>query len=114
MAAASSHTHKYSNVSNQDSEVSQEPIYQNQAELRKQLQMLDKREPIYQNLPAHEKLMLLQEKKLQDQCAVHVIFEMFKSASNIEIVVELWICNLRTGQFVSYKSQHPIYDTKPC
>ena len=69
MAAASSHTHKYSNVSNQDSEVSQEPIYQNQAELRKQLQMLDKREPIYQNLPAHEKLMLLQEKKLQDQVA---------------------------------------------
>jgi hypothetical protein len=101
MAAASSHTHKYSNVSNQDSEVSQEPIYQNQAELRKQLQMLDKREPIYQNLPAHEKLMLLQEKKLQDQCAVHVIFEMFKLASDIEIVVKLWICNLRTGQFVS-------------
>lgn len=62
MAAASSHTHKYSNVSsNQDSEQS-EPIYQNQAELRKQLQLLDKREPIYQNLPAHEKLVLLQEK----------------------------------------------------
>lgn len=61
MAAASSHTHKYSNVSNQDSEVS-EPIYQNQAELRKQLQLLDKREPIYQNLPAHEKILFLQEK----------------------------------------------------
>ena len=71
MAAASSHTHKYSNVSNQDSEVSQEPIYQNQAELRKQLQMLDKREPIYQNLPAHEKLMLLQEKKLQG--TIHIL-----------------------------------------
>ena len=66
MAAASSHTHKYSNVSNQDSDLSQEPIYQNQAELRKQLQKLDKGEPIYQNLPAHEKLILLQEKKLQE------------------------------------------------
>ena len=52
MAAASSHTHKYSNVSNQDSDLSQEPIYQNQAELRSQLQKLDKGvEPIYQNLP---------------------------------------------------------------
>ena len=66
MAAASSHTHKYSNVSNQDSD--QEPIYQNQAELRQQLQMLDNRgEPIYQNLPAHEKLMLLQQEKTQHQ-----------------------------------------------
>ena len=37
---------------------SSEPIYQNQAELRKQLQLLDKREPIYQNLPAHEKMLL--------------------------------------------------------
>ena len=64
LAAASSHAHKYSNVSNQDSEASQEPIYQNQSELRKQL--IDKREPIYQNLPAHEKMMLLQQKKLQE------------------------------------------------
>ena len=55
-------------MSNQDSDLSQEPIYQNQAELRSQLQKLDKGgvEPIYQNLPAHEKLMLLQEKKLQE------------------------------------------------
>ena len=44
MAAASSHTHKYSNVSNPSSEgPSQEPIYQNQFDLLK--------EPIYQNLP---------------------------------------------------------------
>ncbi len=68
MAAASSHTHKYSNVSNQESEQSgQEPIYQNHAELRKQLQLLDKREPIYQNLPAHEKMMLRQEKVAKTQ-----------------------------------------------
>lgn len=62
MAAASSHTHKYSNVSStQGSEPTSEPIYQNQAELRKQLQMLDKREPIYQNLPAHEKMLLKEQ-----------------------------------------------------
>ena len=51
-AAASLHTHKYSNVSNPSSEPSQEPIYQNQAELG----LL--KEPIYQNLPAHDKLIM--------------------------------------------------------
>jgi hypothetical protein len=72
MAAASSHTHKYanSNVSTQGStngdqlQPGVEPIYQNQAELRQQLQQLDKRlEPIYQNLPAHEKMLLIQHSK---------------------------------------------------
>ena len=59
--------------SNQDSDLSQEPIYQNQAELRSQLQKLDKGvEPIYQNLPAHEKLMLLQEKKLLEAAKLQV------------------------------------------
>ena len=66
MAAASSHTHKYSNVSSTPgSEPTSEPIYQNQAELRKQLQLLDKREPIYQNLPAHEKMLLKGEHSKQ-------------------------------------------------
>ena len=96
MAAASSHTHKYSNVSSTPgSEPTSEPIYQNQvyflfifvkltlfvyflphqiefcvhniffqAELRKQLQLLDKREPIYQNLPAHEKMLLKEHQQL--------------------------------------------------
>ena len=54
-AAASMHTHKYSNVSNPSSEPSQEPIYQNQAELG----LL--KEPIYQNLPAHDKLIIMQQ-----------------------------------------------------
>ena len=93
MAAASSHTHKYSNVSSTPgSEPTSEPIYQNQvnmyffsaisttifflvklsscnysnflqAELRKQLQLLDKREPIYQNLPAHEKMLLKEQQQ---------------------------------------------------
>merc|ERR1712223_2107813 len=46
------------------SEPTSEPIYQNQAELRKQLQLLDKREPIYQNLPAHEKMLLKEQQQL--------------------------------------------------
>ena len=58
-----SHNSKYSVPSNSSMSKSgsigstTEPIYQNQAELREQLKLLDKREPIYQNLPAHEKLM---------------------------------------------------------
>ena len=122
MAAASSHTHKYSNVSNQDSD--QEPIYQNQAELRQQLQMLDNRgEPIYQNLPAHEKLMLLQQEKTQHQQLMPTKADMednneddeaASSTSTTKIkghVSRVAITNSRED--LSSSSQHTEYITNP-
>ena len=112
MAAASSHTHKYSNVSStQGSEPTSEPIYQNQAELRKQLQMLDKREPIYQNLPAHEKILLKEQYAALNNANKHTDDEDASSTSTTKVkshVSRVAITNSREDL-----SQHSEYINSP-